>query len=1088
MSNAAIVLNEILVDLGSKSAKSNVGKWEIQVEEPKRNKFFSRFSLDIQKKVRLYLDKLKANDFKIGDEGKLLSISLNNEEWGYGEKKEILLNSLYTFFHVVINPLAISDCRHKQSEGGMNIYPISFSIVLEDCETNGVIACIPVCFNVKLAKKANKPSVTIELDSSEQVFSSGLKDETIGVVKISNPATLNYCPNISGKLHLQVLDKENGQIDGNIYLDINNEEGYIDFGSLESGKEVKYDIKANYPGIGNPLAMETVYEIIAVCSDLNGNEIGKDAKGFTVKRNETRPQMLVALKCSGREDVYVNDGEEVHDAFRLIFSNEQALNMPCFSFNIWNGSKNGLEGMGVVVRNIQCIPKLSPQGSALFRNGKKIDDVFALHCSAGELLQSGERKSYSVSFCQNDIVEMYTLNNGNDKDFNTEIAFKISFAYWDCAEILDLNNLPGDLKKEFCFTVVKRLHQRPSSQWLAIDYGTSAIVARFANSMLKLRDKKLKLFRVKTDSYEVDTQYLSSSVIYRNNRATLDDQSSLICDYIDENELPDYNSLAITLSPTKDVEDQNINFILPCMKMLMGYDYIPNITQYSGYTYSYRSDGQIIEQPLYSKSKDEEGQIIPSELCKISNIMYEVYKELFLYFIKGEIGNPRMLNNIVLTVPNTFSPNHFLQLRGIIDESFKEYNIRNLNFISESDAVACYYFRNWADINRNVERTNENLQSLRKEERVLVYDMGAGTLDLTYLIRKGAEIEVKGRMGIAKAGNYLDGLLAKIISDKAGSLNNLKRISDPSEITTADRLVAARKLKEVIRNKFKPILYKGDESLILSREDFANIGIRQDIAIPVSEITGDQTFIDYIESCTSGTLNNFFDFYGIRSEETGNLRVDTIIISGRASKLSFIQEQLQEYFQSLMEGNPNFKLIDMSTIMNDDKSKDVVVEGAMAYAQQNNLKIKYNNIMANYGILYYDNMGDLKYAEILNPRTTKPTASRVMEGMVVNQYVTEEVVCDISGCIGNDRPLTLLQSYSQNTLDDWEKGNHEYITVMSQWRDLGGATASRIKIEVDGDNRMRLFIDGAFTDGLAPSYIDVNSELNKRSMWPILYR
>ena len=59
---------------------------------------------------------------------------------------------------------------------------------------------------------------------------------------------------------------------------------------------------------------------------------------------------------------------------------------------------------------------------------------------------------------------------------------------------------------------------------------------------------------------------------------------------------------------------------------------------------------------------------------------------------------------------------------------------------------------------------------------------------------------------------------------------------------------------------------------------------------------------------------------------------------------------------------------------------------------------------------------------------------------------------------------------------------------MSQWRNLGGATASHIKIEVDRDNRMRLFIDGAFTDSLAPSHIDVNSELNKRSMWPILYR
>lgn len=1085
MPNTTIVLNEIFVDLGAKSAKSNVGRWEIQVEEPKRDKFFSKFSLDIQKKVILYLDELKAEDFKIDDKGQLLSISLKDEKWGYGEKKEIVLDSLHTFFHITVNPLAILDCLHKQSEDD-NVYPIFFSIVLEDC-TKSEIDRIPVCFNVKLGKKTNKPSVTIELNSSEQVFNSDLKDEKIGVVKIENPATLNYCPNISGKLRLQVFDMENNQIDGNVYLDAGDEDGYIDFGPLESGEQIEYDIKANYPGIGNPVGMENVYEITGVCDDANGMEIGKVKKEFTIRRNETQPQMLVALRCGGK-DVYVENGEEVHDAFQLVFSNEQDLNMPCLSFNILNGSKDGLDGMGVVVKNIKCMPELFPRIKALFRNGMKIDDVFGLHYPNNELLQSGESKNCGVSFRQNDIVEMYTLN-GSNKDFNTEIAFKISFVYWDCAEILDLNNLPDGLKKEFSFTVVKRLYQRPGSKWLAIDYGTSAIVARFADSMLKLRDKKLKLFGVKTDPYEEDTQYLSSSVVYRNNRTTPDDQSSLICDYDDENELPDYNSLAITLSPTKEVEDQNINFILPCMKMLMGYDYIPNITQYSGYTYSYRSEGQVIEQPLFNQ--DEEGRIIPSKLCKVSNIMYEVYKELFLYYIKGDISNPRMLSNIVLTVPNTFSPNHFLQLRGIISESFKEYNIRNLKFISESDAVACYYFRNWASINRGIGRTDEDLVRLRSEEKVLVYDMGAGTLDLTYLIRmEGSEIEVQGRMGIAKAGNYLDGLLAKIISDKAESLegiNNLKRISDPVEITNTDRLVAARKLKEMIKNKFKPILYKDGESLILRSRDFANIGIRQDIKIPVGEITQDQRFIDYIKSCTSGTLNNFFDFYRIGSV-ADNLRVDTIIISGRASKLSFIQKQLSEYLQSLVKRNPIFRLVDMSTVMKEDKSKDVVAEGAMAYALQNNLKIKYNNIMANYGIFYYDSMGDLKYAEILNPRTTKPTASQVVEGMIVNQYVTEEVVCDISGCQGNDRPLTLVQSYSQNTLDDWKNENHEYITVMSQWRNLGGVTASHIKIEVDGDNRMRLFIDGAFTDSLAPSHIDVNSELNKRSMWPILYR
>ena len=84
--------------------------------------------------------------------------------------------------------------------------------------------------------------------------------------------------------------------------------------------------------------------------------------------------------------------------------------------------------------------------------------------------------------------------------------------------------------------------------------------------------------------------------------------------------------------------------------------------------------------------------------------------------------------------------------------------------------------------------------------------------------------------------------------------------------------------------------------------------------------------------------------------------------------------------------------------------------------------------------------------------------------------------------------MILLQSYSNDTLNDWKNGNREYITVMSEWRNLQGGTNSLIKIKVDENNQMRLYINNAFTDNLAPSHIDVNSELNKKSMWPFMQK
>lgn len=1079
-------LNDIIVDLGCKNANSNIGKWEINIEPPKRFWIFRKLGLNIKRKIRLYLGDIKADDLKI-DANTLLYISLKNEEWAYGEKKDIDIDSLSVYFHVIINPLSILDCKHKQTENGDNRYPISFNICMEDCSTGRQINTIPVSVFIRLTKKSVCPSISIRLNSTKTEYHSGLKNEEIGILTISNDAKFNYNPYVTGKVKLLVYDTERNILVDNIYLKDADDDGYVNFGTLDSGKEKKYGIEANYPSIGNPASMSNKYELTAIYEDEKNTEFCRSKVNFVVERNSAKPQLLVSLQRNQqKESIYITNEETVKWDDKVIdFSNEQDLLKHCFSFQLKNGCKNGLTDTGLIIEDVKCTPKLPILAKEKFHGGKTLDDIFGFSQLSSSILVAGEIKEFEVSFRQNDVVELFTCD-GSNKDFNTNIEFIVSFKYWDCPNIQEAKNLPVSLQREFKFTVCMTLYQLPSVNWLAIDYGTSAIACRFAGETLHLRDKKLELWGVKEDPYENGTQYLSSNIIYRNNKTVDKSKSSLICDYEDKDDLPKYKSLAIALSPTVEQEDMNLGFILPCMKMLLGYDYIPNITQYEGYTYNHKSNGNICEQELFLV---RDGRVIPSDLCKVNNVMYEVYKELFLYFVKDNIANPLQLNNIILTVPNTFSPNHFLQLRNIINESFKEYNIRNLKFISESDAVACYYYRNWATINRSQEVDRASfMDSLRKEERVLIFDMGAGTLDLTYLIKKDREIAVKGRMGISKAGNYLDGLLASIIAEKEN--NVLLKICDSSQITDSDHLLAARELKNMIKSKLKPILGMSKATLTLSKSNraFNDIGMKNDVEVKVDDIVDNPIFQDYLKSCTTDILYNFFTFYNLINKKNARRCVDTVIISGRASKLSFIKEKVNSCFDGFTDSSC-FKIIDMSTVMeSDDKSKDVVVEGAMAYALQDDMKIKYDNIMANYGILYYDCYGDLKYTEILNPRKCKPVASKIIEGMNIKQYDTEETECDISGCNGNDRPLILLQSYSNNTLNEWKNGNREYITVMSEWRNLQGGTNSLIKIKVDENNQLRLYINNAFTDNLAPSHIDVNSELNKKSMWPFMQK
>ena len=87
---------------------------------------------------------------------------------------------------------------------------------------------------------------------------------------------------------------------------------------------------------------------------------------------------------------------------------------------------------------------------------------------------------------------------------------------------------------------------------------------------------------------------------------------------------------------------------------------------------------------------------------------------------------------------------------------FKNLSKRNLHFIPESDSVVAYY------VKKSMERENN-----KAAENVVIYDMGAGTLDLSYVkifVEQENEKMVKKsiiekRIGIPIAGEYFSYLI-----------------------------------------------------------------------------------------------------------------------------------------------------------------------------------------------------------------------------------------------------------------------------------------------------------------------------------------
>ncbi|NJL27043.1 MAG: Hsp70 family protein [Thermoanaerobaculia bacterium] len=123
-------------------------------------------------------------------------------------------------------------------------------------------------------------------------------------------------------------------------------------------------------------------------------------------------------------------------------------------------------------------------------------------------------------------------------------------------------------------------------------------------------------------------------------------------------------------------------------------------------------------------------------------------------------------DQLVLCHPNTFTPRHKERFHQIAVRALKNRlgiaAAHHVQLVSESDAVAyAYCFERMVGVPRT------------GTERVLVYDFGAGTLDLS-VIRIDWDSErfvpkrwvIEARLGVSVAGNYFDELLARIIDQE----------------------------------------------------------------------------------------------------------------------------------------------------------------------------------------------------------------------------------------------------------------------------------------------------------------------------------
>ena len=1130
----------ILIDIASDiTYPINLGKqWFISTPSPEK-KFGGLILPQVHKKVYLRIGTKKDektnsknkealivdNNLKV-DKDKLFSIIFNGQEECLTEssKIEIELENSKTYFQLFLNPAAIQDCKEPQSSMSKT-YKITLPLVLTNEKEEEIVRKTEV-INIKFAEIHTEPKVEIILDKRFKSieYSSDLTIQKIGSLHIANPVTKLYYPNLNGKVHFHAENNNGDSIP--IYLDLRAiltgsndvktsiyDTGFF-FKNLFMGQTIEVPIYANFGQIGNPYEFPGGLECrltaeVEYCENEKKSlkrQLVSEAT-MTITPNQQIIQLGVYVQdWNTKELKKIENGNrtEIQTAGNFVPGNGYSLFNNIVLRNEANEGPHDGAGINIkeIKRKIEFFPKTEPTlASPISYSQSKLSDEIVFGVESWKapwflpcVPTSDKQKCYKYGFSDNNIKAINSLREGEQR-YELMVRLKLDISY----EIVE--NVGRNESHGFSCNIDWKIFQKPNPAWMGVDFGTSAIVGVFGRSnanVLNLHDRKKALFPNEEDVYEEGTPFLSSNVVFNygafatqgNNNNPI---SQLLRDGFEER--PPYKKLAICLSPTSSYEDSNSRYILPCLKLLVGYEMIPNIEKYKEFKYYWKNEEGAVAPTTLSYHDDNTDTDEFTNLAKVDCVFEEVYSELFHYFVQGSLDQTMLkkLNNIILTYPNTYTTSHLDKMEKIVRSGLKNLNLRNVKFVSESDAVACYYQSHKEVLNPNAPRDKET---------VLVYDMGAGTLDVTLfdVVKEGdnTSIDIKGKIGIAKAGNYIDSVIAHVLSK---TFKSLEKYVFQDNINDTSRLSTARLLKQYIKTVIKPKLSEDDKKIELTLNDAQRLGIsKQDfnnhapqnntISLDVeSLIQADEEYKDLISDCTTRFFDNFFKFLGYDEKDEKNRPcVDTIILSGRSAKLKDVQMGVAKAICSWNKAGMDYMVVDLSEQNGADLSKTAVVEGALdfAYLQTGEMvhtKINSPNVMAKFGVKYVNLEGQICYKELLDPFKQVPQNKDKpirKNGMTVYTYETQPELLTLSDF---HREITLIQTYSGNTEEDLKNNNTEYITEIAEYE---GASVVSLSIVVNEGNKLILKVNGGESDGVTPSRIDINVPANKMSLWPML--
>jgi hypothetical protein len=311
---------------------------------------------------------------------------------------------------------------------------------------------------------------------------------------------------------------------------------------------------------------------------------------------------------------------------------------------------------------------------------------------------------------------------------------------------------------------------------------------------------------------------------------------------------------------------------------------------------------------------------------------------------------------LVLSCPNTFTSFHrqkfqevaWKALNGPLGIGMREH----ISLISESDAVAYYHCQQ--RLKQNKHRTGT--------ERLLVYDFGAGTLDLSLVNitwnQDGTypeKWEVENRLGVPIAGNYLDSRLACLIDKLLKDKSVLRDVFEYRYPVVAKKLAGSDTDKLNHRNAIYHLWQEiravkhhwngqedftvrvgssGSSAEVVRRSDNPDNNV-VDLQKPRLTVDGNSYFLsipattvhdyvkEFIEFVTATVIDELLSVVQIQP-----LQVDTVIVSGRGALWPGLREHVWNKFPHISNVDQDVK---PDFVKDSNQAKNVVVHGAIAW-------------------------------------------------------------------------------------------------------------------------------------------------------------